>query len=437
MEIKEILIKVDNKYIHLNQELAVPIQQTNIPYQYLSFRTHKQIYWKVILLEYNDENQYLRMQVTDYFPSDTKAFDGQKTTKEAKRIAFEKFDWLKLDRHLATYQKAKLLDMLYNYDTEIFFHEHRRIPDFNKEQIIKSENVDIYPIIQSKPIYKPIRITIWVKFSEAYFRLGYVTFKKHIKEVNQVVEFKIKNEHILPEFENVKYWFSKKLKIKTFNVLAILTITKGELTEVVATSSHIELITPELIDSVKYERTIALIKSPTLSSPDKALFTADEIFSTIESEDIEGNVFKQTEHDILDFLNEKGKIRNRKQLEYLSGSKQSENNKLRFTLHPNFGFLFLIEGKENNHFVWELLNSHATYIWTIGKSDNEIELQYRRIENAVNAIRDSGREIYKRAYRNNHIDGDLIFRVIEHTDIASDFVDGFVKWKHKLNEQLT
>src|SRR5690606_41530370 len=61
--------------------------------------------------------------------------------------------------------------------------------------------------------------------------------------------------------------------------------------------------------------------------------------------DIEGNVFHQSEIDILHFFMNDPKIRNRKQLEYLSGNKQSKNHILRFTLYPNFGFLFFVDRK--------------------------------------------------------------------------------------------
>lgn len=156
----------------------------------------------------------------------------------------------------------------------------------------------------------------------------------------------------------------------------------------------------------------------------------------MDSDDIEGNVFNQTEKDILNFFLEKKGVRNKKQLAYLSGKKQSENHKLRYTLNPNFGFLFLVEGEKNNHFIWELLNSNATYIWSIEKSEREVELQFKRIEDIVNTVRTSGRENYKSAYRNNHQDNDLVFRVISHENIDSNLIDEFPKWKNKLNEQL-
>jgi hypothetical protein len=389
------------------------------------------------------------MKVVDYFANDIKNFDHQKSTKEVHRIAFEKFDWVQFERHLSSYQKIKLLSVIQNHNVERFFREETKpklfpalpITNFPKKNAEINFTLEVNNALKLMwteigPITKTFRLEFSIYFSDAHFMLGYVTFSKKIKEVGDNVDFKIKNDYILPEFDNIKSWFAKKLKRK-FKVYATITTTDGKVTEIASSSPQIEMINAQLVDSIKYQRTISLTKPPRVSEIEKSLFTAEEIFGEVESEDIEGNVFRQTEQDILNFLLDNHKTRNRKQLEYLSGSKQSENSKLRFTLHPNFGFLFFIEGKENNHFVWELLNSHATYIWSIDKGENELELQYRRIEASINTIRESGREQYKRGYRQNHHDSDLVFWVIDHDDISSNFVDGFVKWKHKLNERLT
>jgi hypothetical protein len=447
--LKELIIKVDNEGIHLSPGLAVPIQHTNIPIEHCKFRTHQEIYWRVELLDYNSDNKCWKVKVVDYFANDIKNFEHQKSTREVNRIAFEKLDWLKFEQHLISYHKIKLREILYNHDTNRFFREkpkQKPVTTFSNESFYQNVGVNMSqtpnnPTEFFQKIRDPLitihRVEFTIYFSEALFMLGYVTFTKKIKEVNDKVVFKIKNEYILAEFENIKSWFSKKLKTKKFKVNATITTTDGKVSDFTATSPHIAMIDEELIDSIRYQRTITLTKSPRVHKTDKSLFTADEIFGEMETDDLEGNVFRQNEGDILSFLLDNYKIRNRRQLEYLSGSKQAEKIKLRFTLHPNFGFLFFIEGNENNHFVWELLNSHATYIWSIDKSEKEIELQYKRIEASINTIRDSGRDQYKRAYRQNHLDNDLLFCVIEHDNITSDFVDGFVKWKHKLNEKIT
>lgn len=441
----ELIIKVDNREIHLGPNLAVPLQQSNIPYEHCQFRSHEDIFWKVELLEYNPETKCWKMKVLDYFAREIKNYERQKSTRDVLRIAFEKFDWLFLEQHLSNYQKSKLLDLLENHDADRFFREETRpvkIPDFTFGELpISSPESRVQePEFEGKehhPVHKTIRLEFMVYLEDVYFKLGYVAFKRHIREVNAHIEFKIKNDYILAEFEHIKSWFARKLKTKKFRVLASITITDGEVTEVVATSTQIAMINAALVDSVKYQRTMALIKSPKITEIDKSLFTSEEIFGSLDSNDVEGNIFDQNEQDILRFLLDHHKTRNRKQLEYLSGSKQSKRFKLRFTLYPNFGFLFFIEGEENNHFVWELLNSHATYIWSIGKSEQDMELQYKRIGASINTIRDSGREQYKRAYRQNHVDEDLIFSVIDHNSITSDLVDGFVKWKHRLNERIT
>lgn len=437
--LKELIIKVNNEAIYLNPTLTVSIQQTNIPIQFCKFRTYEEIFWKVELLDYNETTRCWRMNVVDYFPDDIKNFSRQKSTKEVERIAFEKFNWPQFERHLSNYQKIKLLDLLNNHDADRFFREEparTAVPDFTLSEFKQQYPVQFAPHEQ-EPAIKTVKVEFSVYFSDAHFMLGYVAFQKRIREVDGAVNFRIHNDFLLAEFENIKSWFAKKLKSKKFKVNATITTVEGKVTDVTASSPQIELIDAALVDSIKYQRTISLSKPARVAETDKALFTAEEIFGEIESEDIEGNVFKQNEQDILSFLLDHYKIRNRKQLEYLSGKKQSENSKLRFTLHPNFGFLFFIEGKEHNHFVWELLNSHATYLWSIEKPASEMEVQYKRIEASINTIRDTGREQYKRAYRQNHHDNDLMFSVIEHDDISSNFVDGFAKWKHKLNEKLT
>ena len=214
-------------------------------------------------------------------------------------------------------------------------------------------------------------------------------------------------------------------------------MTDNQLTEFSATSKDIDNIDQNLIEGVKVQRTLEITKSIRPQEIDKGLFTSDDLYSLDSTNDLEGNVFRQTEKDILEMLIEKCNVRNKRELTYLSGSKQSMNYKIRFTNHPIFGFIFIAEGEQNNHFIWELLNSHATYIWTIEKGKKEIELQYKRIEITINTILDCGREMYKRAYKTTNQDNDLILNVIYHKDKGSQLIDDFPKWKHRINELIT
>lgn len=423
----EIIIKVCNDRIYFNPRLSIPIQHTNIPYDYMTFRTHEDIFWKVEILDYKADYRWLKVSVKEYSTSDIANFDKQEPNKPVDELIFDPVDWLKLEPLLTHYQRSRLTEFLSDKYPYPFSRgeERTHMPVRNSQQL------------DYKPISRIITEDFWIYFTDAHFMLGYVTFEKKIKKVGKAVAFKIPNEHILAEFDNIKGWFAKKLKTKRFKVDVSIKLVDNEVIETKATSKHIEQITPELIDSVKYQRTFALTKEPRSSNPDKSLFTADEIFTQIDTGDIEGNVFNQSEEDILNFFLKESNIRNKKQLEYLAGKKQSENYKLRYTLHPNFGFLFMIEGAENNHFVWELLNSHATYIWSIEKEAQNIELQFERIDTIINNVRTMHRERYKRAYRKNNQDNDLVFRVIRHESIGSKMENDFPKWKSRLNEQMT
>jgi hypothetical protein len=424
---KELVICIHNQRIYFNPDLSIPIENTNIPKESFVRHKHKQFLWKVELTSYLPLEKCLNVRLLEYESDRLDKFHEQapKNEKEIEKLFFENPDWSDLGMVLLGYTKmgtAPPPQKILPFETTEFLFK-RRPESVSKE------------FIQIKETSKKIEEQFWIDISDVQFKLGYVTLSKKIEGVNDKVEFKIINEHILAEFDNIKFWFAKVLKTRRIKVIATVTIKGNTVIDSIATSLHIDKITPELIDSVKYQRTFGLTKPSKIKAIDKSLFTAEDIFDQFES-DAEGNTFNQTDIEILSFLSDKPNIRNKKQLQYLAGGKQTERQKLRFTLHPNFGFVFLIEGEKNNHFVWELLNSHATYVWSIGKSESDITIQYKRIEASINNVRTAGREEYKRAYRSSHQDPDLVFNVIEHNHANSNLIDGFVRWKSKLNEML-
>ncbi len=428
MDQRTILIKVQNKGIYLNPELLIPIAMTNIPSGYLTFSDRQEIYWEVNMLRYAEENESLRVSVTDYKPLSISTFVSQKPKKAVSQVLFEKFDWGQLEPFLISYQKSQLLEVLENIDANPFsFAKSIKEPSVHtKTEQPKSQGFFNIP---------PVEETFHVPFNECQLKLGYVLITKELPALGKRVDIKILNDAILPEFDAIKPWFAKKLGVKRIKVTVIINSNASNEISIKASSPQVDQINQELIDGIKYQRTLALTSEPNISFPDKSLFSADDVFSSFD-EDPQGNVFVQSENDILSLLADNEKIRNRSQLVYLAGKKQSVDHKLRFTLSPDFGFLFFVEGEECNHFVWELLNSNATYIWSIDKDQDSVSIQYKRIENAINSVRAKGRTSYKNAYRENHIDADLVFNVINHKHIGSNFIDSFPRWKSKLNELL-
>ncbi len=143
-----------------------------------------------------------------------------------------------------------------------------------------------------------------------------------------------------------------------------------------------------------------------------------------------GNTLKISEQSLLkDILELKG-IRNRKQLEYLAGKLHSKDEPIRFTLNPNFGFLFWVKGEKMHHFIWELLNSHATYMWSIDKDRFGKKKLLEKIDEIINFIRNNGRT----QYLNNSEGDDFIFSRIIHD--GSALKDSFPKWRVRVNEKI-
>lgn len=442
MSKREILLKIESARVWFNSVDFIDISDTDIPHSHLAFRSARPIYWKVKMIEFDADNDQLTVDILDYSAKDAAAFLKQKPKKAIRSIVFGTFDWRYLEPLLSFYQLNKFSDLLTHSD------EDRPPPDpeFGRRRATgkkagsaqKTTTIE-HRQSESGETEKVFKFSekFAVKFSESTFMLGYVAISEYIDQLGREIEFKIENDHILPEFDAIKFWFAKSLKSKKIRVKAFFTMVNGELQDYRATSREIDQIDQNLIEGVKMQRTLQITKTERPGDVDQSLFTSDDLYMLDDKNDLEGNVFRQTEKDILDMLLENGKVRNRKELIYLSGAKQSHNYRIRFTNHPYFGFIFLAEGAENNHFIWELLNSHATYIWTVEKDARAVGLQYKRIESSINTVLESGRENYKRAYTTAGQDDDLIFNVINHADKGSDLIDEFPKWKHRVNALIT
>jgi len=439
MKRKEVILKICNQWIYFNPDLRIDISCSNIPVEHLTFRTHRDIYWKIEMSAYSVGDACLTAKVSDYNTDDISGFAIQQPKKKVERVFFEDIRWVELEKLLASYRKVKLQHLIsYQGDEGVPKNAIQKEAQISQPSINPGipQFADLF-IDQLHRNTSRFQLKVNIPVSEVSFHLGYVSAHALIGQTDEVIEIKVANEHIIPEFDNIKFWFAKKLRVKQFKFELDVETDLKQVLSCKAASAHIDAINPALIDSVKLERSLSLTRKPAMKNPDQSLFDADEIFNQFGDDAPEGNVFKQTENDLLKFLLDTGKVRNKRHLNYLAAQKQSAENKLRYTLQPHFGFLFLTQGETNNHFIWELLNSHATYIWSISNTEGTLHEQYKRIERIINEIRNAGRQHYRQAYQRNPLEADILFRVIEHDKINAMQSDGFVRWKNRLNEQLT
>ncbi len=430
-----LILKMSNEKLWYNETGFIAVQNTNLPVEFMAFRESRPIFWLVDMKEFDRNSGALSVSVLDYDLKKTEPFSQQSPKTAIQLIKFVAcgntnavFDWEKLEPLLTWYHRINFENTLYNQrENEKRIYERHGNSVAVKERNEQGQNDDNDFVIREK---------FAVEIHKCTFVLGGVKFSKRIARAGRVIDFEVANDDILPEFDLIKYWFAKRLKRKKFTITAEVVVNGDKLVAVNAFSDDINAINRDFIEGVKIQRTLGFPGFRKDFDPDKSLFTADEFFSPENDELSEGNVFGQGEEDLINIFLENSNVRNKKELIYLSGKVHSEYHKIRFSNYPHFGFIFLFQGEECNHFIWELLNSNATYIWSVEKHRFSVENQYKKLEKIIGLINIQGRDPYKRQYQSSPNSDDFVFNLVYHRDKKSAFVDGFPRWKCRVQELL-
>jgi hypothetical protein len=186
MTLMEIIIKIDNKSIFFNSTTSIPVRNSNLPMDYMTFKFHIDHFWRVELIHYSEDNKCWKVKVLDHSIINTDTFKTQKPTRPIEKIEFEKLDWNMLEPQLSSYQEINLRDSLYNHNVsskqksktyqqdEVFFNNSMyKIPDEIPISNPKS-GVDRRHI-PKKPWIDCINVNFSFKFQEATFIEGSVT----------------------------------------------------------------------------------------------------------------------------------------------------------------------------------------------------------------------------------------------------------------------
>lgn len=433
----ELIFKMTNRGIFLNRETMVPYSQTNLPKSTFSFTDRQPILW---LVELTGVDGPFYVVVKNYCFEDIHLFENQRVGLNITRLIFEDLNWNALEPQLTSYQKSAFVNVAKNLQSKFrgwaepgFGTGLGKQTDTNRQNPSAPETPKFTePASHDSGLLKSdtnriFEIRLTVPVTEVSFENGYASFRQKVREINTLVDFRIDNEYILKEYDTVKNWFARKLGAN-IQVQATLKLENGIITVNEVSSQEIQAINPDFIEKVKEYRTLQLIKA-TLQIDDQVLFTADDVFSTLSPEE-EGNIFSQSDAQLVSILMQKVAVRSRVQLNLLS-KYHLEDIKLRFTLKPSFGFVFTISCKGFNHFIWELLETHATYIWSIPEHSGEVDQQYEQIERIISEINKAGRQKYRRQVKNGAPDGNAVFHFIEHPEDG-----GFTYWKKHLESVL-
>ena len=273
---------------------------------------------------------------------------------------------------------------------------------------------------------------ILVPFDDCEFQEGEIVFSLSFSWHSKPILFSIANGWLRKEYEYIKEYFSRFIGQKgSFRALVEVTLTHGNIKEAKASSEDISRIDSTIIDKVKYQRVVNLLKTP-VNKEGKSLFTTDDIFQNFENK--VGNIFEQNAQEILNQIIQFKKVRNEKQLEWLSKEIQPIDYKLRFTLTPLFGFVFFLPGRKQDFFCWELLETNATYLWSFIRNGSAIDELYDIVEVEIKTIEEVGREQYRRNQKHNK-DSKFSFIALDHRS-NSQADDHFSNWKKKIEYLL-
>ncbi|HLF64977.1 MAG TPA: hypothetical protein VI603_14530 [Saprospiraceae bacterium] len=406
-------IRLSNEGIALNPDLILPLSRTNLPYTSMRFREKEELYWQVSIQQYKGEQGLLIIDVVDYIPEDVTSFYTQKPQSPIGVLEFSRIRWSELLPHLSSYKKAAF--------------DHLLEPEAPAHQMTP-------PIVQRTEGWRyaqdnrQIQVTFHVPFHNATFVTGGVLVTHRVDSHD--VELLIANGFILREFGLLKEYFAKALHKKQFTVTATIKIEEGKVIDASATSPDIAKIDERFLDAVRYLEAKSIQQMP---PPDiaKEFFSAEEMYGREEQEENTQNGLR-----LLEIILRDEHIRNRQQIQYLAGKMHLHQHKILFTAHPQFGFVFQLMGQLHMHFVWELLNSHATYLWTYDPHTIPHNLALRKLEYVLSAIRTQGRQVYRFGIADDIGVSDLHFHVIRHDKVSSSVVDSFPVWRMRLHEIL-
>ena len=275
---------------------------------------------------------------------------------------------------------------------------------------------------------KTIQQTFSVPFKHLHFHYGGVSCNKLVRELGKTVSFTIINYDIREEFDAVKDYFANALETKMAEISVHIEAEEGVLKKIEATSPQIAGINSGLIETVRFQFVKEAVKKKLKVDVEKNLLTMDEFFDALSEKKVAAGTFYEDERDLAEDLLAITETKHYHHLRHLSGRHAHHIMRLRFVLKP-FSFIFLLEGSQHYHIVWETLDTEeATYVWPVEKDLVQLKLALKKVEDIIQLVKVQGKVAYLSAT------GETYRRIFHH---YKDGIKGFVKWKGELESMLT
>ncbi|SEQ93969.1 hypothetical protein [Neolewinella agarilytica] len=412
---KTITVKISNQGIRYGSG-TIPWTDTNLPAGSFRFREREEVFWELAMTAYDKASGRLVVRVLDY-EAEPEGFKAErKMNSPVRQLWLAPLEEAPLKAQLAYYQAGPLARLL---ATPIASATSRG----PAAAAPKAEDWEVPSSTRS--------VSFSVPLLELTFVNGGVKGSVQLPGLTDPADFSIPNDHVVAEFNTIKPFFVKALKRKTISVTAEVLFTNDEPELRSARSPQIDRIDDNMLEVFRARGVRQLLTPDRITTVDKSLFTPEDVFESLDDNELGKAILPQDGLDLLNEILRHKKVRNARQLEFLAGRLHRQDRKLRFVLSPKFGFVFVAEGQEGRHFILELLDSNATYVWSLPLEWRTLDEQFRAVEKEIAAVASIGRGQYRRTL---HFEHEFWFVIHESADSA--LVGGFPRWKNRLLEGL-
>jgi hypothetical protein len=413
-----------------NNKQPIPYVRTNLPKEGFTFRSVRPVYWKVEVSAKEDGNGSLvDAKVLDYNPEDISSFNTQRLKGKIQLLRFETIDYDLFIEQVVHYDPKKL--------GGLFLRNSGKKADearpANNDQESPDDANSVFSMykrarkrkLHGGPVEREYEVKTRINFNDATIVDGGISCSAYIDERGHDLKILIENVHLRKEFDEIKEYLCKKLGKKTFLVNIFIKEADFEIVEIGIDSPEINEINESFFKTIKYRQIQSLTKE---LHKEKALHSLNELLA--RSQEVGGNVFGFSINDVIRIVTKEFTHRNSHQLRYLSTIHHVDEI-VSLTLKPYFGFVFYCFQNNHHFYIWELLDSHATYVWSFSGVQYVRARAYDKIELAINEIQFQGRNFYKAEFdkRNN----DFTFKAIEHTFEDTKEELDFETWKKNLH----
>lgn len=389
MKGEEIIIELNANDIALNAEVKIGYSYTSLPTSAFKFKTLP-LYWRVQITGYDNVYEYVTVEVLNYNEDHYYSLNLQEIPYRIHQVNFATLNWNEFKPLLEEYNLDKLMPFI----------------DLKEPFVVKIEE------------FTEIRE---IRFDDATFMKGKVVFEVEVYSI--LLKLEVANTFLKAEYDFIKKWFRKKFRKDSFRVALSGTRRGQNIIEIKASSDDILSINNSHIEDIAKLYLSDQVKE-FFSSSTKGTRTIDtvvkggkEIFPT-----------HNTPLEILQRILKTLKVRNERELDYLSSHPKVESEKIRMTSAEQDGFVFSYLVGNKRIFVWELLKSNASYIWIFANS-LPYEEMVKLLDLDISLIQT--KEVGRQKFKSNFQD---LQRPYEFIPISHNIQDegGFEEWKLKV-----